>query len=72
MVMICNTKWVKDIGECGARSSRVTDPGGTNQKSKERMEVISPPECVRQTAERGAKGGREAEKQAAKSPFLNA
>ena len=26
MVMICNTKWVKDIGECGARSSRVTDP----------------------------------------------
>ena len=65
--------WVQQFNGRGANSSRVTDPGVRDQTNKERMEVISPAECVRQTTEREQrrKGG-EAEKQTAKSPFLNA
>ena len=44
--------WVQQFNGRGANSSRVTDPGVRDQTNKERMEVISPAECVRQTTER--------------------
>ena len=52
--------WVQQFNGRGANSSRVTDPGVRDQTNKERMEVISPAECVRQTTEREQrrKGGR--------------